>query len=192
MGRMADARRRAPGHAGARRRSPTGARAAPDDGKPGDGGRRDRRPMDEGAGDATGSRSTGRALVGADSGWVPRRRGPPQVFPVEGGTPRGRTPLCMTRLPSSGLAEDIVFADDEVRLPARSCCRPSEEPGCGRVRRRGGRRHGPKSRPRETAPHAARTFTFFAGSMREEANAVEATEHLGDVPRWPTRSTAWT
>ncbi len=78
------------------------------------------------------------------------------VFPVEGAAAAG--PSARIQLPSSGLAEDILRGMDLPSAPAPAA--PQEAP----AEPAGGSR--------------SHTLSFFGGSMREEQEAVEASEHL--------------
>jgi len=78
------------------------------------------------------------------------------VFPVEGAAAAG--PSARIQLPSSGLAEDILRGMDGPAAPEPAALQaPPAEPSGG------ARSH---------------TLSFFGGSMREEQEAVEASEHL--------------
>jgi len=78
------------------------------------------------------------------------------VFPVEGAPAAG--PNARIQLPSSGLAEDILRAMEAPAAPVPEAPQEASAEGTGASR--------------------THTLSFFGGSMREEQEAVEASEHL--------------
>lgn len=87
----------------------------------------------------------------AEPGWLAQDEA--LVFPVESPA----APGARLQLPSSGLAEDILRSVDLPAAPVPEAPAPAE-PATGAAR--------------------SHTLSFFGGSLREEQEAVEASEHL--------------